>query len=83
MGQQEVYEFIKDNPRLCSREIAEALGWDIHRVCKTISKMIDKEIEALNPTTEELERILYKFPTLEFAPKSKYAINRIKVFRII
>lgn len=83
MGQNEIYNLLLKKQRLTSREIAEELNINIEKVCKLINKMLNKEIKVVNPTEEEIEKLLKKYPTLKFAPKSHIATNRIKVFVLI
>jgi len=84
MTQQQIYILVKENPRICSREIAEKLGIKLSRVCDTIKKMLDKDIRVVEPNHNELEELLEKYPnSIKYAPKSKTASNRIKLFEVI
>ena len=82
MGQEEVMRLLEVKPRLCSREIAEILGWGLKRVRHILSRMIDKDIKALTPTREEYKKLLEKYPNIIYVGRSKDALNRLKVFEI-
>lgn len=72
MGQEDIIKVLKKHQRLTTRQIAEFLNEkNLYKISASISKMIDREIKALKPTTEELQKLLDKYPTL----KSKKDIN--------
>jgi len=71
MGQEEVRDKIREHPRITTREIADELGWEITRVCKKLKKMIDKEVEYVLPTPEEIKELLLKYPNSRHTPQIK------------
>lgn len=75
MGQQEVINFIRNNPRVSTREIANGLNLSIHRVSvslKTLKK--HNEVEEKDPTEEELKKLL------KIHPSVSHGIYKLKVF---
>ena len=82
MGEREVYDLLKKKPRLCSREIAEHLGWDIIKTFRTVSKMVGKDLIADEPNGIEMEKIFRKYPKVIHCAKNNNSINSIKVFEL-
>ena len=75
MGQCEIYNALKEKPRLSTREIASIITEPISRVSLLLNKMVKrKEILSEQPTQKELERITKKYPNTIFGEK------RVRVF---
>jgi len=83
MSQQEVYNIIRDNPRICTKEISERLGLRMPTVSWLLRKMIDKEIKIIEPNKQEKEKLLKQYPTMKYAGKEGTATNKIKLFVVI
>ena len=83
MSQSEVYQVIKDKPRISTKEIAEILGLKTKDVSEVISKMLNKEIMSDSPTEKEYKLLLKRYPTIKHAPKSNKFPNSIKLFEVI
>lgn len=75
MGQGELIKFLEKNPRLTTREIANALEYSMERASFLIQKMVGHgEIIEDIPTKEETKRIVDKFP------KIVHGLWNVKVF---
>jgi len=83
MSKEEIIEVLRKYPRLCSREIARKLNWETKKVSGLLSKMIGREIKIEEPTQEEMNDLLRKFPNLIFRARSKESPNRIKLFELV
>lgn len=82
MGEREVYDLLRKKPRLCSREIAEHLGWGLIKTFQIVGKMSGKDLKADEPTEGERERIAKKYPRIIHCAKNNDSINSIKVFEL-
>lgn len=83
MSQEKIYNLIKDNPRICTKELIDLSGLNARRVCEALRRMVNKEIRIINPTKKELETLLEKYPTMVHAGKEEKAVNKIKLFEVI
>jgi len=82
MTQEEIYNLIKENPGLCTKEIAERLDINITRVCKLIKRMVNKDIKGIEPRDYQLRDLIKKYPTLKYSPRNNFSSNRIKLWVI-
>lgn len=82
MGQAEIYNLLKEQPRLCSREIAGILNIKIKKVSELLNKMINKDIQIVNPTEKEYNNLLKKYPNLKYTSNHLLAYNKLRLFVI-
>jgi len=77
MGQSEVIDLLKKNPRLMTKEIAEALETSQEAISRTVNKLLEiGELKAELPTEEEKAKIIEKYPN------SIFGFWCIKVFEV-
>lgn len=75
MGQDDVLEYLKKNPRKCSREIAIAMDECAYKISKIISKLLkNKEVISHDPTDEEISNIL------DLHPSSIRGLYKLRVY---
>lgn len=78
MGQEEVYNLIRDKPRLSTRELSDLLGYQRSYTSKLVYKLVKQgAIKEFKPNRDDIKRIKEKNPNTIIL-----SLQKLKVFSI-